>query len=207
MLGVQLFAQTQDSIRIIQTRENKQNYEIKTIFNNDIDHGAYLGFGMGYSEIDAKDAWHIFGKLGWVIDHKITLGIAGYGFGNDMLSSSWYSEEQYLVGGYGGLFIEPVIASRFPVHVSFPVLFGVGGIAGYEHNEYNWEEDDYNYSNNGDSFWIIEPGMDIELNVFRCLRISGGVSYRHTSNIMLESFDNRVVSGLSTNFTIKLGVF
>ena len=45
-----------------------------------------------------------------------------------------------LAGGYGGIFIEPILGGTKPVHVSFPVLFGVGGVTLIENYGYNYWE-------------------------------------------------------------------
>ncbi|MCI0522234.1 MAG: hypothetical protein L0Y37_01125, partial [Bacteroidales bacterium] len=41
-----------------------------------------------------------------------------------------------LVWGYGGFIIEPIVAPMYPVHVSFPILIGGGGIS---YVETDWE--------------------------------------------------------------------
>jgi hypothetical protein len=176
-------------------QSEETNKPMKTLFSNpdgSIQHGGYLGIVIGYSEVDQKPAIEAGGRLAWVINHRFALGFAGKGFFNDLEKSSGINNSDYnLAGGYGGLFFQPIIFPKAPVHVSFPILLGAGGVSLNPRDEYNYHWDYDNYDSDysiwdTDYFLVLEPGIDVEFNVLRYLRMSLGASYRFTNNIHLR---------------------
>jgi len=188
------------------------NSEFKTLFGDrDISHGGYGALTIDYSQIDSKDAILIGARGAWVIGHGIALGIAGSGFMNDY---SWNpalagGRNVNLSGGYGGLFIEPIILPKFPVHFSIPVLIGAGGIAytsTYNPYPYDYENFDL-FVEDATGYFLVEPGIELELNVVRFFRLAIGGYYRFTSNIQLYDTPEDVLNGWSVGMTLKFGKF
>ena len=186
-------------------RANRDHEEINTLFGNNIDHGGYLSLGANYSQINDKDAILIGGKLGWVIDHRLTIGLGGYGFVNNIEFDDIIDDENFeLVGGYGGLLIEPIMMSRMPVHISFPIIIGAGGVGYQKDNDY-WE-DEWEWEDS-DAFFVIEPGIEVELNLIKYLRFAVGATYRHTADLNLVNTKSDILNGVSYGFSIKVGKF
>lgn len=185
-----------------------QDYEheqIHTLFGDrHITHGGYGAVGLMYGIIDGKDALVMSGRGSWVIGHAFALGIGGTGFLNDFTRTT----DNYvnLAGGYGGLVLEPIILPRFPVHISLPVLTGVGGVAYASYDPYLWP-DGSPVVEDSCPFLIIEPGAELELNIVRFFRISMGAYYRYTSRITLIDTPSDVLNGLSMGVTFKFGKF
>jgi hypothetical protein len=119
-----------------------------------------------------------------------------------------YNDGYYLVGGYGGFFVEPIIAPNFPVHVSFPIMIGGGGLAMNENtwHDYDWEYDYYEPFD-WDSYFVIEPGIEIELNVVKFFRIGFGVSYRYTSDLHMQYVPKDMMNGFNADVSFKFGKF
>jgi hypothetical protein len=190
------------------------NREIYTLFgNNRFQSGGYGGFGAGYTQIDGKDAITTSGRGAWIIGHGLAIGIAGTGFVNDFHYDTFLEEDVNLVGGYGGLLIEPIILGRSPVHISIPLIAGVGGIA-YTRSSWtgnNWEYTD-TWVEDSDTYLIFEPGVELEFNILRFFRIAAGISYRLTSDISLLEYDpgvipSDVLNGYTAGITFKFGKF
>ncbi len=198
-----------------QSEEKKQKIkddEIKTIFGRNRSNGGYGAFSITYSEIDHKNAIQFGGRGAWIIDHSLAIGFGGTGFLNDYHYDAILDQNVNLAGGYGGLYIEPILAPRFPFHISFPILLGVGGIA-YTTDNYN---NDYwdNYIEDTDVFLIAEPGVELEFNILKYFRIALGAYYRYTSDVSLEYkstgeqyVGEDVLHGLSMGITFKFGKF
>jgi hypothetical protein len=189
-------------------QENNANY--RSLFGSEkgISHGGYGGLTISYTSLDGKDAIMIGGKGGWIIDHRLTLGLAGNTFVNDIqVSTNANYEEVSLAGSYGGLLIEPVLAPFAPLHITFPIIIGAGGIAhvNYQH----WVNDNYIEPVvwDSDAFFVIEPGIELEINVVPFMRASFGASYRHTSLINLPDTRKDALRGLNANFSLKFGKF
>lgn len=174
--------------------------EMKMLFNKKekssnekMANGGYGSFTMGYTQIDGKDALLIGGRAAWVANHRFALGLAGRGFFSNFNSSGSYNPnydpnydpDYSLAGGYGGLLLEPIVAWKSPVNVSFPILIGAGGVTA---TPANWEYvDNYNtYYYQATAFFVLEPGVDLQFNITKFFRIALGASYRITSNINLD---------------------
>lgn len=182
--------------------------EIKTLFGHDRDGGVYCAFTGGYSHIDEEQAILFGARFGWMAGHSIGVGLGATGFINEYHLEPSLGDEVFLAGGYGGLYIEPVILPRIPIHLCFPVLFGAGGISyvsreGYENN---------NFIEDSEAFLIIEPGAEIELNLTRFFRFSAGVSYRFPSSFDIglagtPGISAGSVKGISYTVALKFGRF
>lgn len=191
------------------TFSKRNNSEMKTLLGSDITHGAYGAITIGYSQIDNEDSWLIGGRAAWILNHSVGIGFAGYGFANDIyLDEINNDKEAYdLVGGYGGLLIEPIFFSRELVHLTMPIIVGAGGVTEAPHNY--WEQEDYwdNKTYEASGFFVLEPGLEIELNLTRFMRVSGGASYRLASEIDIPNVDQNALNGFSTYFSLKFGKF
>jgi hypothetical protein len=189
--------------------ENNSDYQIGTIFSKNRSNGGYGAFTIGYSQIDGKDALISGARAGYVIDHSLTIGLAGYGFVNELdynHVSNGVHINTGLAGGYGGIFIEPVIASRQPAHLSFPVLFGVGGIATVDNSD--WRDDyHYDFDSESDAYLVVEPAAELELNLTKFMRMAAYASYRVTSDIELNGISKNVLNGWNFGLTLKVGKF
>ena len=191
-----------------------EDRQISTIFGDrHISNGGYGAITINYSQIGtdennkAKDAIVIGGRGSWVIGHAFAFGIGGCGFLNDFHYSSTMDNNVNLSGGYGGLYLEPIILPRIPVHLSLPVLIGVGGVAyTTSSNLYN-PHDNNIYVEDASPFLVVEPGAELEFNIIRCFRIAIGAYYRFTTDIQLLNTDTDVLNGLSAGVTLKFGKF
>lgn len=192
-------------------QDNYNNDEIQTIFSKRKSNGGYGAFSLGYTQIDGKDAFISGGRGAFIFDHSFALGAGGFGFMNNLDYDPYPNDrntEYSLAGGYGGVFIEPIIAGRMPVHVSIPVLIGMGGIGIVEHDYWGWDW----YTHSGaefdyDLFFVLEPAVELEFNLARFFRTAAYVSYRYTSKIDLYETPEDVLRGLNFGLTFKFGKF
>ncbi|MEZ5196209.1 MAG: hypothetical protein R2764_07375 [Bacteroidales bacterium] len=215
IVGIMVFAQEE---------KTKNTNEYRTLFSGDkINHGGYGAILMNYSKINDKNAFLAGIRGMWLINHGIGLGIGGYGFINDMnVNNVTYDYTDYsLAGGYGGIVIEPIVGAKHPVHVSFPVLIGAGGVAAIqERYYYTWPHDPEYYSTSSAAYFVAEPGVEIEFNLVKFFRIGLGAYYRYTSNIELlyETWNsdnnqykivthNPDLKGFSFGASLKFGKF
>ena len=72
--------------------------------------------------------------------------------------------------------MEPIIAPNFPIHVSFPLIIGGGGLALNDDtwHDYEWEYDDYE-PYDWDSYFVLEPGVEVELNLVKFLGLASAL--------------------------------
>lgn len=211
-------------VGMIQAQEKE---EMKTLFprtnkNGHVSHGGYASVTIGYSNIDSRDAIQVGGRAAWIANHRFALGLAGYGFFNNLDKSYNYDNpgDYSLSGGYGGLLLEPIVLPAYPVHISVPVLLGVGGVAATHRDKWDNYQTQNNYYYDNDVFLVFEPGVDIEFNIVKFFRVAVGSSYRFTNGINLQYkyIDNNYIEQSTTvakdaldsfnfNLSLKFGWF
>ncbi len=215
-----LQAQT-DSLETAEAQPEQSRNEIQTLFSDrdgKTSHGFVGVMTFGYSEIDGNDAMISGGRAGWIINHGFVVGMHGYGFVNNINKEGTPGIGDYsLAGGYGGLFIEPIIAPMFPVHVNFPLQIGVGGISVTE--GYAWDEPDNDGYYDTGLLLVAEPGVELEFNMVRFIRLSVGATYRFTNDVSLnyKYYDGSdyqtlrvpadALNGFTYNISVKFGWF
>jgi hypothetical protein len=216
---ISLSLNAQDTVRLF-SRSHPRNHvekehrynnqdQIRTIGGNRHSNGFYFGLPMSYSQISGYDAFSTGAQIAWISNHSLAVGFAGKGFFTEPQPYSNTTNKDFnYTGGYGGLLIEPILFPRMPIHLSFPVILGAGGIAKsviYDLT-YPYEYTD-GYVEQGDAFIIAEPGVELEVNAARWIRLAVGVSYRFTQGIDAKYFSDNPLDGMTTGFSIKVGKF
>jgi len=211
------FSQVQDSTKketevktteVKTTQSKTKNDEFQTLFGHNRSSGFYGAFSFGYTEIDQKQAVTFGGRFEWVVGHSVGFGFGGNGFINEYHWDDNLQKDIFLTGGYGGLFVEPILFPKFPVHLSFPVLFGVGGIS-YVTKETN---DYHNMVEDSEVFLIAEPAAELEFNFTRNFRFALGASYRFTTPFDVGTtgsvpISSSAIESWSYMMTFKFGRF
>lgn len=202
------------SLSMVKAQDSSyRNDEIRTVFSENKSNGGYGAFTVSYSNIGGYDALVTGGRGAFIFDHTFAFGLGGYGFVNNLDYDYYYGTNSTdrglsLAGGYGGFIIEPIIAGKSPIHLSFPILIGGGGVALVDMYEWeNWEQPHPDHEYDYDAFFVIEPAVELEFNLARFFRVAAAVSYRHTSEIQLAQTEKDALRGFNYGLTFKLGKF
>ncbi|MHC1708649.1 MAG: hypothetical protein AB9842_14150 [Bacteroidales bacterium] len=187
---------------------------IQTLMNNNSNVGVMIGFNSGYTLIDNKDSYTGGVSLGLIADHKLTFGFAGKVFGcSNSFNKIEPGTKAYLEGGYGGFYLEPVLSPSDIIHVTLPCIIGAGGAAYVDHHDLDdfddeWDDEDFDdYTIDSDAFFVLEPGLMIEMNVTSWIRVGVGATHRWVYGLDLKNTKADMLDGFSTNFSVKLGKF
>jgi len=188
--------------------EYYKSKEIKTLLGRNRSGGGYTALSAGYSVIDGNHAVLFGGRFGWLASHSIGIGMGATGFINEFHYEPSLDRDVFLAGGYGGIYIEPILLPRLPVHLSFPVLFGAGGIS-YVSKESSMNN---NLIEDSEAFLIIEPAAEIELNLTRFFRLAIGASYRFPTSFDVglsgtPTANAESIKGMSYTMALKFGKF
>lgn len=192
-----------------------------TLFGSGKDYrnGGWGGPTAAFTEVLDQPALLTGLRGGWMIDHRFTLGLAGYGLVTNAPNPSY---DQWLVAqgevlhhtsqfrmGYGGLLLEPVIGYKSPVHVTLPVLIGAGGCTYQTYGPRPFRDSAHHVGRfgRGEAFFVVEPGVELELSLVRMVRVAIGASYRHTTDIDLPATPADALRGMNATFTVKVGQF
>lgn len=207
-IGILFFLLSISKIAFSQEEEQYHDEdEFQTILGNNSHNGGYGALTLGYAAINDRDAVVMGARGAWVINHGFAIGLGGAGFMNDFYRSPFYKSDVNLAGGYGGLLLEPIILPKFPVHIALPVLLGGGGIAFAKDMGSSSNHDWDSHIINSQSFLFAQPGVELELNLTRHVRIAFGGYYMFTSKIDLPETQQHPLNAFSGQFSIKLGSF
>lgn len=195
------FAQESKTIRI----GDYENEDINTVFKRHKRDGFYFSWSNGYTPIDNKHGVYTSARMSWIMDHWFAFGLVGTGFiGNiDNLDNSFINGNTInnsLAGGYGGFVLEPILFPKKPIHISFPIILGAGAAGVID--------DIYSSSGTyGDVFYVAEPGVELEMNFTRWLRIGLYGTYRYTSELNIDNIASDALRSYSAGVTFKIGLF
>lgn len=183
--------------------------DIKTLLGKDKSRGKYGAISLGYSGIDSRQTLVFGQKVTWLPVRMVGIGMGINEFISEYRHDNISNRDIYFMGGFGGMYIEPIVLPRMPIHASFPILLGFGGMSQM------YSDDAFLISNMFDelqTFLILEPGAEVELNLTKSMRLAAGITYRFTTPFELkssESYTTDIESLRSLTFKLvfKFGKF
>lgn len=187
--------------------------DMNTLFGKGKTNGGYGAISNKFTAIngDYANITEVYG--GWLVNRKFMLGVAFAGSTNDIRVPLQYSTQPIYPMTYQyahtGLMMEYILWPRKAVHFTYQLFTGAGFTAQYQRhrlgNQYNDFTRDDIYDRN--YFFVIEPGVQLEMNLFRWMRLSPGVSWRkaYGSNGLGVSDDG--LTDVSYNISLKFGKF
>ena len=165
--------------------------------------GAYLSIENQFKDFGQSFPGVYTGaRLGAVFNRYLFIGVGAYGLSNEVRLRDFLEdgEDLRLNTGYGGLSIEPIIFPKKVVHLTFPLFAGIGLAEVREGFDWGWRYD-------SDLFWTFNAGANIEFNVTKWFRISGGAYFNDTEDFNLLNTPRSVLEGLSYGGSLKFGRF
>lgn len=190
-------------VKILYAQENN-----KYVFNSSskIKTTSFLGPELKVSKLIEGYQLYAGVKGAIVFNDKIAIGLAGGGFVTEEVFPGLddMGEPAYLntIVGYGGFYVDYIVPMNSPVVISFPMLFGAGGVALFVSDEVTDEE-----MVEGGVFIIYEPAVNMEVNITRFLRMGMGVGYRFAFRGDMDRISARDMSNFTLNWNIKFGSF
>ena len=187
--------------------------EFKTLIK-DGQLGGFASFGAAYSLIDDRSSIIFNARGGIMVKHIFSIGFAGATFMNDYQQiSPGSSLESSLVGGYGGAYTEMFLLQHFPIHISIPVIAGLGAVS---YSEWDRSTSD-GFTQTGiledeTTFFIVEPGAELNFRMARWLKVALFTNYRFTTPLSERfadeySVDRDGIEGYSFGINLKVGKF
>jgi hypothetical protein len=240
-ISISLFSMAQESPKMmadstksaveVKKMNDPKDEKIRTLFSNTknpMKPIKYLGLSVG-SEFQYGSLAGEFAPMAGVsgtlhINKKWGIGVAGYSTINNFTPTALNAKSLLNLNVmYGGLKLEYTPNPNAPIHVSFPLLIGGGmarvdsandyrnGFVGFGGRDKNNRREFGGRDNT--NFWVIQPGIIIEANVIRFLKIYAGASYRLTPSVNTETTTAlptptaNQLSGLNFSAGIKVGLF
>ncbi|QQS35363.1 MAG: hypothetical protein IPM56_14085 [Ignavibacteriales bacterium] len=171
--------------------------------DGEVSHGGYGGPVIKFSQVNDNFAVLFGGRGGWIINHTFVIGGAGYGLvnsidGNEVI----FGSTRRLDFGYGGLELGYINKSDDLIHFSVYTLIGAGSVR-------SRVDDDLfpDYDDNHDTFFVLEPSLNVVLNLTTFMRVAVGGSYRYVNVDKVQNLTSSDLSGPSIGLTLKFGKF
>jgi len=170
------------------------------------------GYGaIFFKASDFKDQTLLISGIrgAWVVNRSFGIGIDL----NGIIPAVKYAgiapdlmKQAVLVGGYGGLLLEPILWSNKIVHLTFPISIGAGWLGYLEDwkNHYDYYQGEIF---DEDVFWYFEPAIQVEVNVARFFRAGVGISKRFTQDLQLTETSANAFDQLNYGIVLKFGGF
>lgn len=171
-----------------------------------IDFGGYGGFNVLGSEV--ADGWGLLigGEAGLLLDHRFSIGLAGYGLASRVEGPRFSDGERSILGfGYGGLTLRYQIVGKGPIYLSLGSLVGAGAIALFEQDDDELEFNEDEQSVNG--FLVVEPSLQVHANLTRWMRLGLDGSYRFVHGVNSYGYEERDLRGWSFGGHLQFGWF
>ena len=172
----------------------------KTLISDQTEVGGFIAATAKYIEVKDESGVLLGGRVAIVVNHVFSAGVGGYGTVAKPAPEDLQGLEDLEIA-YGGLFLEYTFKPHAVFHISVPVLVGAGQtrFAG-DYVDPESEED-------SDTFFVVEPELNLEFNITRNWRLDLGVGYRHVNGTDFAEITDEDQSGVNWAFTMKIGAF
>ena len=183
--------------------------EFKTIFNGEIQ--KVRGFGgpnMAFSVLSGEFAHLMGGGGGIILNDQLLLGGWGLGVTNDIPAKPYLDDngDNYYKGleldyDIGGLWFGYIIKGKYPVH---PVIHAQIGWGSAELTNRDGSKSGFN----PDGIFVINPIVELEMNITQFFRLGVGANYRLNFGANnLTQYSNSDFSGPGGFLSFKFGWF
>ena len=148
--------------------------------------GLYVAPEYQLAQLAGKFTSMTGGSVMLLVNKKFAIGASGFTTLDNFVPTQISQTKDFrLNNSFGGVRLEYTLNPNNAVHVSFPLLIG-GGMASIDsvnthNNQINSEANETHgrsEQNGGVSYFIVQPGVNVEANLFRYAKIFAGVSYR-----------------------------
>ncbi|CAM4062365.1 MULTISPECIES: hypothetical protein [Flavobacterium] len=161
----------------------------------------YGGTIFQFTTLDNDFSFFVGGKGGVAFNRKVLLGFEGYTLKSSNTSKDNDSKE--LSFTYGGVFVGYVFDLGPKVQLVPTVLSAWGRIG-----EREVEADgDYVFFKVTDDLFVLQPELELEINVIKGFKIGLGVNYRLSTGVDSRNYVNDDISGLGGSIAFKFGKF
>lgn len=173
----------------------------ETLVGEGLHSGGYGGPVWKVGLVNGNAGMFSGGRGGWIINHKFAIGGGGYGSMVDVESDavSDNGKTLYIDLNYGGFEMEYIHNSDKVIHWTIHTMIGGGSVRLLEHEP--------NRTIETEKFFVVEPNLNLDINISSWFRIGLGASYLITMGLDSEKISNSDISGPSGLIILKFGSF
>lgn len=180
--------------------------EIKSLFSKENEIKGFGGIDINVTDIYNERTLMLGGYGGAIINKHVMFGLAGYGISTENQFRSLEGNMLNIEGGYGGLYLGAILFPNEVVHVTLPVLFGAGAFHVVD-KQYFPMTFDTEYVLESTALFVVQPNMQLEVNITRFMRVGVGATYRLIRGSDLRNITDDELSNWGGTFSVKVGRF
>ena len=153
---------------------------------------------FGYSQIDNQNSMIPGIRAGVIINNKFLIG-GVYNFTLGDIALPLANGAGKLQVRWEGLHLEYTLWPLQVVHLSIPLSAGIGQmkIGGSTNTVIEGDP----------NFYFAQPGLMVEINVWKYAKFGFGGSYSYTTNVSYNSLTSNQLNGFSAVASVKFGFF
>lgn len=185
---------------------------MKSLLGKTKDLTGFGNFDFRVGQVKDKETLILGGYGGILINRNVMMGIAAYGITTNVefdsdLPNHGTPTKLKLNGGYSGLLLGAKIATKEILHLSIPIVAGVGHVDISDPNYFDLPGGDNDYIIDSSNFFMIEPGLMLEINISHHFRLGLGGSYRIAKGLNTDYIEEGDLSGFSGVIGFQFGNF
>jgi hypothetical protein len=149
-----------------------------------------------------------------LVDHRLSLGLAGYVFSRTPDGPRAFDGTPRQYGaGYGGVMLRYAALGSSPVYASIGMLIAGGVVSLHPQNGYYYSDQNssdnccYQQYNENEGFFVFQPDISLHANVTRWLRFTLTGGYRIATGATRFGYDAKSLGGGLLGGSIDLGWF
>ncbi len=174
--------------------------------------GAYGGLGVSYTHMLHRDGAIVDLSVAILVDHRLSLGIAGYFFGRTPDGPPLLLMPREYQTGYGGMLVRyAVFSGDLPLYASIGALVGAGAISLVEDFDRTYRDEDADDwdSRNADvrGYFVFQPDISLHVNATRWLRFTATGGYRVATAVNTFHYDAEAMGGAVVGGKVEFGWF
>ncbi len=181
--------------------------QIKTVFKHKKGNTFIVAQKFQFTEFDGNPTFMIGAGGGKIFNHKFLLGGGGYGTMKGLPVKAKNYEPLNLDAnishslhfGYGGFWTGYMYKWQNRIHLMSSVMWAMGAVSVKENSA------DQTVAMN--LVYILQPMIELEINLTDFTRIGIAPEYRFVGNVQLEGYNSLDFSGFGAVFFIKFGAF
>jgi hypothetical protein len=176
--------------------------------------GLYVAPEASYGQLNGEMTTFAGSSFMLMFNKKWSIGVMGAGSSNRSFSPAGV-KPWYMNANYGGLKLEYTLNPNAPVHVTFPLILGMGVVSadslntnvkgGRGGNNEFWGGGNAAYRN---QYGVVIPGITLEANLFRFAKVSLGANYRLAfAQTLGTKVPENSLNGFNVSAGVKVGLF
>jgi hypothetical protein len=175
--------------------------------------GIYVAPEFQYGSLNGDFTNFGGGSLMLMVNNRFAFGVTGQSSISNTFSPK-NSSPLFVRSQFGGGKIEYSLNPNSAIHVTLPLVVGIGevqadSLSGRSGFFGGGERNNNYYNRRGNSYVVIQPGVNVEANMLKFMKLFVGVNYRfsilndNNSTVLPAS----ALQGVSISAGVKMGIF